>query len=77
MLLAIHKYLKLDIKQEWAKLVYTMWSTTMLDGGILTKTYLHYFLYCKSLMLLGSNSKHEAFLADALSNKDIGCFGLT
>lgn len=49
----------------------------MYDGGIITKSMLHYFLYCKSIIMFGNNAKHEQLLAEAIAVRDLGCFGLT
>lgn len=49
----------------------------MYDGGIVTKSMLHYFLYCKSLVMFGHNAKHEQLLAEAIALRDFGCFALT
>ncbi len=77
MTLAAMKFNNLDLIKEPAKLIYMMWAFTMFDGGILTKIGLHYFLYCKSIILFGNLPYHQTLLADAFSLKDLGCFGLT
>ena len=41
-----------------------------------TKTAVHFFLYGKSILMLGTQ-KHLKFVERALRLKDIGCFGLT
>jgi hypothetical protein len=77
MSLAIMKFCKIDLINDPSRLIYSLWATSMFDGGIVTKTFLHYFLYCKSLVMLGSCPRHNELLADALALKDLGCFGLT
>lgn len=47
-----------------------------LDYSLSTKFNVHFFLYCKSIMLLGT-SKHTRYLQNAFKFEDIGCFGLT
>lgn len=49
----------------------------MYDGGIVTKSFLPYFLYAKSLIMFQNHPKHQELIANAHSMTDIGCFGLT
>jgi alkylation response protein AidB-like acyl-CoA dehydrogenase len=54
-----------------------MWAAAYLDAGIGVKTFLHYFLYTKTILLFQSHPKHKEYIENALTLKDLGCFGLT
>src|SRR5690348_498087 len=47
-----------------------------LDFSLATKFNVHLFLYCKTIMTLGT-SKHKFHLENAYKFENIGCFGLT
>lgn len=59
MMFKIMKFLKVDLVNTPINMIYGFWALSMFDRGIAAKTFIHYFLYCKSIMLLGNNSKHE------------------
>jgi acyl-CoA oxidase len=59
------------------KLIYALWTTALLDAGIGVKTFLHYFLYTKTLILFQNHPKHQELIDNALALRDLGCFGLT
>lgn len=50
--------------------------TGLTQRAVSTKIAVHFFLYGKSLLALGTD-KHLRFLENALSLKDLGCFALT
>lgn len=51
-------------------------SLVFYDLGFSVRSGVHYFLYLKSIRLLGTE-KHEEHLRRAFTMKDLGCFGLT
>lgn len=77
MAIALSKFAKIDLIKEPLKLLYIAWAVLNYDLGLEVKTFLHYFLYTKTLILFQSNPKHQEFIQDAMSLKDWGCFGLT
>ena len=50
--------------------------TGLTQRSISTKIGVHFFLYGKSILTLGTE-KHMKYLENALTLKDMGCFGLT
>jgi len=52
------------------------YSVAALDNALATKFNVHFHLYCKTILLLGT-SKHKHFIEDAYKLNDIGCFALT
>lgn len=50
--------------------------TCMTQRSVSTKIGVHFFLYTKSIMTLGTE-KHQKFAESALALRDLGCFALT
>jgi hypothetical protein len=71
------RHLKIDMENEPEKAIYAFWAVSMFDSAIATKTFLHYILYLKSILLFRSEPEHDIFLRRASSLQDLGCFSLT
>lgn len=65
-----------DTHHELATLTAFTQAVAALDYSLSTKFNVHFFLYTKSIMTLGT-SKHTRFIENAFRFDDIGCFGLT
>ena len=77
MVMALRKFWKIDLINNPLEFGMTSYAMGMYNGGISTKSLLHYLLYVKSLALYRSNKKHEELYDRAIRGSDIGCFCLT
>ena len=55
MVLALRKFLKIDLVNEPESLIYFVYALGMFDGGVCVKTLLSLFLYGKSFVTYGCN----------------------
>jgi acyl-CoA oxidase len=65
-----------QLKDDYASLSALASALAALDRGLGVKMDVHFFLYCKTILNLGS-SKHRIFLEEGFKLSDMGCFGLT
>ena len=77
MMLSWLKFLKIDMENDQEQLIYTGYAGLAFEMGMTIKSFPHYFLYAKTIMLFQSHPSHKEYIKRAMDLKDIGCFALT